>query len=61
MDNKPILKSKTFWVAAGMGALGGMVNGIQDYIANYPGETSVLFGAVMVALRFLTTNSVKLK
>jgi hypothetical protein len=65
METKSILKSKTFWANA-LVVVAGVATFLagHEVIANYPAVVSILtvvVGGLNVALRFVTTQAIKVK
>lgn len=66
---KKILKTRTFWVAVVMGVLGAMesqTSAIQEYLSAHAAPSfgllyAIVFPAVMIAMRLLTTTPVQNK
>lgn len=64
---KKIIKTRTFWVAIIMGLLGGMeaqTQAIQEFLSTHAAPSfglvyAIAFPTVMIAMRLLTTTSVK--
>lgn len=64
---KKIIKTRTFWVAIIMGLLGSMesqTSAIQEFLSTHAAPSfglvyAILFPTVMIAMRILTTTSVK--
>lgn len=63
---KKIIKTRTFWVAVIMGLLGSMesqTSAIQEFLSTHAAPSfgllyAIVFPAVMIAMRLLTTTSV---
>lgn len=59
MINKPILKSKTFWVqVAALAAV--FFPPVQEWLAKNPVEFVAVLGAVNVLVRFLTSGKISI-
>lgn len=64
---KKIIKSRTFWVAIIMGLLGGMeshTSAIQEFLSTHAAPSfgllyAIVFPTIMIAMRVLTTTSIK--
>lgn len=50
-------KSKTIWFGAAAAVLPVLAQPVQDWIATHPSAFSALVGAVIIALRTFTTQS----
>lgn len=61
LDNKSLLKSKTFWVAVGVSVISVLDGPMKDIIKEQPPLAGLVVSILMIVLRFLTTNGVKLK
>lgn len=61
LDKKSLLKSKTFWVAVGVSVISVLDGPMKDIIKEQPPLAGLVVSIVMIILRFLTTNGVKLK
>ena len=61
LNNKSLLKSKTFWVAVGVSVISVLDGPMKDIIKEQPPIAGLVVSIVMIILRFLTTNGVKLK
>lgn len=61
LDKKSLLKSKTFWVAVGVSVISVLDGPMKDIIKEQPPIAGLFVSIVMIILRFLTTNGVKLK
>lgn len=60
-EKKPIWKSKTFWTAIGVVALSIIEGPVKDIIKTQPPIAGSILGIVIIVLRFITTEGVKLK
>jgi hypothetical protein len=60
-EKKPIWKSKTFWTAIGVVVLSIVEGPIKDMIKTQPPIAGSILGIVIIVLRFITTEGVKLK
>lgn len=64
---KKIIKTRTFWVAIIMGLLGSMesqTSAIQEFLSAHAAPSfglvyAIVFPTIMIAMRILTTTSVK--
>lgn len=61
LDKKSLLKSKTFWVAVGVSVISVLDGPMKDIIKEQPPLAGLVVSILMIVLRFLTTNGVKLK
>ena len=60
-ENKPILKSKTFWTAIGLAVLSTMDGPAKELIKNQTPLAGNIIAIVMIFLRFLTMHGIKWK
>lgn len=61
LNKKSLLKSKTFWVAVGVSVISVLDGPMKDIIKEQPPLAGLVVSILMIVLRFLTTNGVKLK
>ena len=61
LDKKSLLKSKTFWVAVGVSVISVLDGPMKDIIKEQPPLAGLVVSILMIVLRFLTTNGLKLK
>lgn len=60
-EKKPLWKSKTFWTAIGVAVLSIIEGPVKDIIKTQPPIAGSILGIVIIVLRFITTEGVKLK
>lgn len=60
-EKKSIWKSKTFWTAIGVAVLSIVEGPVKDMIKTQPPLAGSILGIVIIVLRFITTEGVKLK
>jgi hypothetical protein len=60
-EKKPLWKSKTFWTGIGVVALSIIEGPVKDIIKTQPPIAGSILGIVIIVLRFITTEGVKLK
>lgn len=61
IEKKPLWKSKTFWTAVAVVVLSIVEGPIKDMIKTQPPIAGSILGIVIIVLRFITTDGVKLK
>ena len=61
LNKKSLLKSKTFWVAVGVSVISVLDGPMKDIIKEQPPLAGLVVSILMIVLRFLTTNGLKLK
>jgi len=61
LEKKSLLKSKTFWVAVGVSVISVLDGPMKDIIKEQPPIAGLVVSILMIVLRFLTTNGLKLK
>jgi hypothetical protein len=61
MNKKSILQSKTFWVAIGVSIISCVDGPLKEIIKDQPPLFGAIISVLMIVLRFLTTNGVKIK
>ena len=60
-QSKSLLKSKTFWVAIGILVISSVEGPLQGIIKDQPPIFGTIVSVLMIVLRFLTSQGVKIK
>lgn len=60
-EKKSLLKSKTFWVAVGISIISSVEGPLKEVIKDQPPLFGMVVGVLMIVLRYVTSEGVKLK